>query len=190
MSINVARTEIDDVLVIETRRIQDDRGWFSESWNYQNFSKHGISIQFKQDNHSFSEKSGTLRGLHFQAPPSAQAKLVRCAKGRLLDVAVDIRVGSPSYGKWVSTELSYENGKQLYIPEGFAHGFLTLEPGTEIAYKCSDFYDPETEGAIRFDDVTLNIDWGIEPAEAILSPKDAIAPDFSSFVSPFVFEKK
>ena len=141
-----------------------------------------------QDNHSLSEQVGTVRGLHFQAPPRAQAKLVRCGRGRLFDVAVDIRVGSPTYGQWVGEELTFENGKQLLIPAGFAHGFSTREPGTEIIYKCSDTYAPETEGALHFDDPDIGIDWGLNPDAAILSEKDQAAPTLATFQSPFTYE--
>ena len=130
---------------------------------------------------------GTVRGLHFQSPPHAQAKLVRCGRGRVFDVAVDIRKGSPTYGKWTGVELSAENGKQLLIPSGFLHGFVTREEGSELLYKCSDIYVPDCDGAVRFDDPDLAIDWGIDPASAILSDKDRAAPNLQNFATPFVF---
>ncbi|WP_168174477.1 dTDP-4-dehydrorhamnose 3,5-epimerase [Thioclava sp. F1Mire-8] len=182
-------TPLSGVLVITPKRFGDHRGFFSESYSAKRFAEAGIEIDFVQDNHSVSQAVGTVRGLHFQAPPHAQAKLVRCGRGRLWDVAVDIRKGSPTYGQWFGTELSFENGKQLLIPAGFAHGFVTLEPGTEIVYKCSDYYAPECEGAIRWDDPDLGIDWplsaGIEP---VLSGKDAEAPLSSALNSPFTWE--
>ena len=142
-----------------------------------------------QDNHSLSAKVGTVRGLHFQSPPHAQAKLVRCGRGRLYDVAVDIRRGSPTYGKWVGVELSFENGRQLLIPAGFLHGFVTREPDTEIIYKCTDVYAPECDGAIRFDDPAIGIDWELpEGVEPLLSDKDAKAMMLHEFETPFVFE--
>lgn len=147
---------------------------------------HGIDIDFVQDNHSLSAQVGTVRGLHFQAPPHAQDKLVRCGKGRLYDVAVDIRKGSPTYGQWLGEELSFENGKQLLVPKGFLHGFMTLEPDTEIIYKCSDYYAPECDGAVRWD--SCGIDWPLDVAEPVLSEKDKVAPLLADFDSPFVYE--
>jgi dTDP-4-dehydrorhamnose 3,5-epimerase len=152
-------------------------------------AEHGIDIDFVQDNHSLSAEVGTVRGLHFQAPPHAQDKLVRCGRGRLLDVAVDIRRGSPSYGGWIAVELSAENGKQLLVPKGFLHGFVTREPETEIAYKCSDYYAPDCDGAIRFDDPEIGIDWGFDTASVVLSDKDAQAPLLKDFKSPFTWEE-
>ena len=146
----------------------------------------GLGIDFVQDNHSMSEKTGTLRGLHFQAPPHAQAKLVRCGRGRLFDVAVDIRRGSPTYGQWVGGELSFENGRQLLIPEGFLHGFVTLEPMTEIIYKCSHGYAPEADGSVHWD--SCGIDWPLDVATPVLSDKDKAAPTLADFDSPFVYE--
>jgi dTDP-4-dehydrorhamnose 3,5-epimerase len=149
--------------------------------------KLGLHFDFVQDNHSLSVSTNTVRGLHFQSPPRAQAKLVRCGKGRLFDVAVDIRKGSPTYGQWAGIELSFENGKQLLIPPGFAHGFATLEPDSEIIYKCSDYYAPETEGALRWDDPDIGIKWPLTSAP-VLSGKDATAPLLAGFNSPFTFE--
>lgn len=169
-------------------RFGDNRGFFSESYNQARAKAAGIDIDFVQDNHSLSRETGTVRGLHFQSPPHAQAKLIRCGRGRLFDVTVDIRRGSPTYGQWTGVELSFENGKQLLIPAGFLHGFVTREPDTEIIYKCSDYYAPDCDGAIRFDDPTIGIDWGLDAAAAILSDKDAKAPLFETFDSPFTFE--
>ncbi|WP_412508803.1 dTDP-4-dehydrorhamnose 3,5-epimerase [Roseovarius sp. SYSU LYC5161] len=184
----IEQTALPGVLILTPARHGDNRGFFSESWNRRRMAEAGIDIDFVQDNHSVSERPGTVRGLHCQAPPRAQAKLVRCGRGALYDVAVDIRRGSPTYGAWVGVELSFENGRQLLIPEGFLHGFATREPMTEIIYKCSDYYAPETDSTVRFDDPDIGIDWGIDPVEAVLSDKDARAPWFRDFTSPFVLE--
>jgi dTDP-4-dehydrorhamnose 3,5-epimerase len=181
----VEETALPGVLVLTPRRFGDARGFFAETWNRRTFAAAGIEAEFVQDNHSLSEAAGTIRGLHFQAPPHAQAKLVRCGRGRLLDVAVDIRRGSPSYGRWVAEELSAGNGRQLWIPEGFAHGFLTLEPATEIVYKCTGYYAPEADGVVRWD--SCGIDWRLS-GEPVLSGKDAAAPPFAEFESPFAWE--
>ena len=185
---NIEETALPGVLILTPARHGDARGFFSESWNRRTLAEAGIDIDFVQDNHSLSRDVGTIRGLHYQAPPHAQAKLVRCGRGALYDVAVDARKGAPTYGQWVGIELSYENGKQLLIPEGFLHGFVTREENTEIIYKCSDQYAPAAEGAVRFDDRDLNIDWGIAPGAAILSDRDAAAPSFAAFDTPFVWE--
>lgn len=185
----VEETGLPGLLVLTPRRFGDARGFFSETWNRARFEEAGIHLDFVQDNHSLSAAVGTVRGLHFQAPPRAQAKLVRCGRGALFDVAVDIRRGSPTYGKWFGVELSFENGKQLLVPAGFAHGFATRVPDTEIVYKCSDIYAPETEGALRFDDPEIGIDWGLGDVAPILSEKDAAAPGLSGFETPFTFEE-
>ncbi|MCU9849588.1 dTDP-4-dehydrorhamnose 3,5-epimerase [Defluviimonas sp. WL0024] len=185
---NIEETALPGVLILTPRRFGDARGWFSEVWNRKVLTDRGVDVPFVQDNHSFSRDAGTVRGLHFQSPPHAQAKLVRCGRGRILDIAVDIRRGSPNYGKWVGVELSAENGRQLLIPAGFLHGFSTLEPDCEVLYKCSDFYAPECDGAVRFDDPDLGIDWGLDTRAAILSDKDAAAQSFRDFQSPFVYE--
>lgn len=182
----IEHTKLSGVLVITPARFGDHRGFFSESWNRQRMLDHGIDIDFVQDNHSLSAQVGTVRGLHFQSPPHAQDKLVRCGKGRLFDVAVDIRKGSPTYGQWVGEELSFENGKQLLVPKGFLHGFVTLDPDTEIIYKCSDYYAPECDGAVRWD--SCGIDWPLDVAAPVLSDKDKVAPLLADFASPFVYE--
>ncbi|GGO57079.1 dTDP-4-dehydrorhamnose 3,5-epimerase [Roseovarius pacificus] len=182
----VTETKLPGVLLLEPRRFGDERGFFSESWNRKTFLDHGIDMDFVQDNHSLSATVGTVRGLHFQSPPHAQAKLVRCGRGRLFDVAVDIRKGSPTFGQWVGYELSFENGLQLLIPAGFLHGFVTREPDTEIIYKCSDYYAPDCDGAVRFDDPDLGIDWGLG-GDPVLSEKDANAPLMADFDSPFTY---
>jgi len=181
--LKITQTALPGVLLLEPRRFADDRGFFSESWNRKTLAAHGIHYDFVQDNHSMSDVTGTLRGLHFQAPPTAQAKLVRCGRGALYDVAVDIRTGSPTYGKWVGYELSFDNGLQLLIPEGFAHGFVTRTPQTEIVYKCSDHYDPETDSGIARD--SCRIDWALDAAPT-LSAKDSTLPPLANFNSPFV----
>ena len=171
---------------IKTKRHGDHRGFFAETYSRFKYSGLGIDVEFVQDNHSLSREVGTLRGLHFQAPPHAQAKLVRCGRGAIFDVAVDIRRGSPTYGQWEGYELSCENGDQLYVPVGFAHGFVTLDPDSEIVYKCSDYYAPEKEGAVLWNDLDIGIKWPIE-ADPILSVKDAAAPLLKELESPFVF---
>lgn len=181
----VNETALPGVLLLVPRRFGDDRGFFSESWNRKTLAGHGIDTDFVQDNHSMSHATGTLRGLHFQAPPSAQAKLVRCGRGSLFDVAVDIRRGSPTYGKWVGYDLSFDNGHQLLIPAGFLHGFVTREPDTEIIYKCSDYYDAAADGAVVWD--SCGIDWALD-GTPLLSAKDEAAPKLADFDSPFVFE--
>lgn len=179
----VDETGLPGVLLITPRRFGDDRGFFSESWSRRGFADIGLDVDFVQDNHSLSAATGTVRGLHFQSPPHAQAKLVRCGRGRIFDVAVDIRRNSPTYGNWVGTELSFDNGKQLFVPAGFLHGFMTLEPDSEIIYKCSDFYAPECDGAVRWD--SCGIDWPLAGIEPVLSAKDAAAPALDAFETPF-----
>ncbi len=176
------------VILVEPERFSDHRGFFEETYNLDRFAADGIDTVFVQDNHSLSSAAGTVRGLHFQAPPKAQAKLVRCGRGRLFDVAVDIRKGSPGFGHWIGKELSFENGRMLLIPAGFAHGFMTLEPYTEIIYKCSDTYAPETEGAIRWDDPDIGINWPLDMAEPQLSDKDKTAPFLRDIDTPFAIE--
>ena len=185
----VEPVKLKDLLIITPKRFGDHRGFFAETYSASVLTEHGIKEQFVQDNHSLSMQVGTVRGLHFQSPPHSQAKLVRCGRGALFDVAVDIRKGSPTYGQWFGAELSFENGKQLFIPIGFAHGFVTRTPDTEIVYKCSDYYAPETEGALRFDDPDIGIDWGIHEAAVILSDKDAAAGSIADFNSPFTYER-
>lgn len=185
-NIQIETTSLPDVLILTPKRHGDARGFFSESWNLRTLREAGIELpEFVQDNHSFSTAANTLRGLHFQSPPHAQGKLVRCGRGKLFDVAVDIRKGSPHYGQWFGTELSFENGRQLWVPAGFLHGFLTREPDTEIIYKCTDHYAPDCDGAVAWDSV--GIDWGLE-GEAILSDKDIAASKFADFESPFTYE--
>lgn len=181
-------TALPGVKILTPPRFGDHRGFFSESWNKSRMQEAGLDYDFVQDNHSLSAKVDTVRGLHFQSPPHAQAKLVRCGRGGLFDVAVDIRKGSPTYGKWVGVELSFENGKQLMIPAGFLHGFITREPDTEIVYKCTGYYAADCDGAVRFNDPDIGIDWGLE-GEALLSEKDAAAPSLKDFDSPFIWKE-
>lgn len=175
------------VQLIRPRRFGDNRGWFTETYNRATFEGMGITQTFVQDNHSLSVPRFTLRGLHFQTPPRGQDKLVRCIRGRIFDVAVDVRSGSPTYGQWVGAELSAENGHQLFIPIGFAHGFVTLEPDCEITYKCSDTYAPDADGGIRWD--SAGIDWPM-PAGTLpeLSDKDRKLPGLADFDSPFPYD--
>lgn len=173
-SMNIIKTEIEDLLIIEPEVFGDHRGWFSETYSKAKFKDLGIDIEFVQDNHSMSAQKGTLRGLHFQKNPKAQTKLVRCTKGKILDVAVDLRKGSPTYKQWVGVELSEDNKKQLLIPKGFAHGFLTLTDDVEVQYKVDEYYVPECDRSIRFDDPDIGINWGIKTP--ILSEKDLKAP--------------
>ena len=184
----ITPTTLPEVLLITPRRFGDHRGFFSETWNRRALAEAGIDLDFCQDNHSLSADQGTVRGLHFQAPPSAQDKLVRVVRGAVMDVAVDIRKGSPRYGQWVAKELSAENGAQLLVPKGFLHGFATLTPDTEVLYKCTDYYAPDCDGAVHYGDPDLGIDWGIDPKTAVLSDRDAVAQSFADFDSPFVYE--
>jgi dTDP-4-dehydrorhamnose 3,5-epimerase len=185
--VQIEDTPLSGVRVLTPRRFGDARGFFSESWNRRLMAEHGMDYDFVQDNHSVSAAVNTVRGLHFQSPPHAQAKLVRCGKGRLFDVVVDIRKGSPTFGQWFGIELSFENGRQLMIPTGFLHGFSTREPDTEIIYKCTDYYSPSSDGAVRFDDPDIGIDWGLT-GDPILSGKDAAAPRLAAIATPFSFE--
>ena len=173
----VTKTNLDGVLILEPKVFGDARGWFMETWSAQKFEAAGLNFNFVQDNQSYSAQRGTLRGLHYQTAPFAQAKLVRCTRGKLLDVAVDIREGSENFSKWIAVELSAENKKQLLIPRGFAHGFLTLTDDVEIQYKADNFYAPNCDGNIRWDDKEIKIDWPFAPT--ILAEKDAQAPTLS-----------
>lgn len=182
---NIIKTNIDGVLIVEPRVFGDARGYFFESFNLRDFKEQtGIDINFVQDNESRS-CHGVVRGLHFQLPPFAQAKLVRVVEGTVLDVAVDIRKGSSTYGQHVAVELSAENKRQFLLPKGFAHGFAVLSDTAIFQYKCDEYYHPEAEGAIAWDDQILNIDWHLDPADVILSDKDRHHPSFANFQSPF-----
>ena len=181
----IEKTALPGVLILTPERFGDVRGFFSETWNRKTLRAHGITLDFVQDNHSVSASPGTLRGLHFQSPPHAQDKLVRCGRGALFDVVVDIRRGSPTYGRWLGVELTAENAKQLLVPKGFLHGFVTRQPDTEICYKCTDYYAPDCDGAVRWD--SCGIDWGLT-GDPVLSDKDTVAPALANFDSPFVWE--
>ena len=176
-------TDLPDVLTLTPTRFGDARGWFCETFNAARLVAAGLDMVWVQDNHSMSARVGTLRGLHYQSPPHAQDKLVRCSRGAILDVAVDIRRGSPFYGRWVGVELTAENGRQLLVPKGFLHGFVTRAAESEVQYKCSDLYAPECDGGIRWDDPDIGVDWGV--SEPVLSAKDSTAPFLRDFISPF-----
>jgi dTDP-4-dehydrorhamnose 3,5-epimerase len=181
----VTSAAIGDVKIVATKLIADSRGSFCETYHQPRFADHGITPTFVQDNHSVSATIGTVRGLHFQSPPAAQAKLIRVLKGRIFDVAVDLRRSSPTYGKWVAEEVSADNRKQIFIPAGFAHGFCTLEADTHVFYKVSDVYSPPHDLGIAWDDPDLAIDWPVAPGEATLSDKDRRMPAFRSLPAYF-----
>lgn len=180
----IIETKLKDLLIIRPDVFGDHRGYFFESYNREVYASNGLDMTFVQDNESKSAVN-VLRGLHFQKPPFAQGKLVRVVKGAVMDVAVDIRKGSPTYGMWDSVVLTGENKLMFWIPEGFAHGFVTLEDNTVFAYKCTHVYNKASEGGIRWNDPTLNIDWKVD--NPVLSPKDEVQPLFSEFDSPFVY---
>ena len=180
------KTDIADLLVFEPRVFEDSRGYFFESYNEKVFEEQGLSMRFVQDNQS-SSSYGVIRGLHYQINPHAQTKLVRVLSGRILDVALDVRNGSPSYGMHFSIELSAENKKQLLVPKGFAHGFSVLSERAEVLYKCDGFYSKESEGGIRFDDPALQIDWKIPVEKAVISDKDKVLPFLQNTKTNFVY---
>ena len=175
---NVIETALEGVRILEPKVFGDARGWFMESWSKKKMEDAGITVDFVQDNHSFSAQKGTLRGLHYQLNPMAQAKLLRVSRGAIFDVAVDIRRGSPTYAKWVGVELTAENARQLFIPRGFAHGFITLTDDVEVQYKADNFYAPTCDGNIRWDDPEIGVAWPLAPV--VLSEKDAKAPLLSA----------
>lgn len=183
---NVIKTAIDGVVILEPRVFKDARGYFLESYNKKIFDKEVCPVDFVQDNESCSS-FGVMRGLHFQRPPFAQAKLVRCVKGAVLDVAVDIRKGSPTYGQHVAVELTENNHLQFFIPRGFAHGFAVLSDIAVFQYKCDNYYHPEADGGISIQDISLGIDWRIDPSIAILSDKDLKHQQLSDLISPFLY---
>ena len=174
--LDVRPTGLSGVLELRPARIADERGFFSETWSERAFTEAVAGVRFVQDNHSFSREVGTLRGLHFQAPPAAQAKLVRVSRGSVFDVAVDIRPASPTYRQWTGVRLSAADWNQLYVPEGFAHGFVTLEPDTEVQYKVSAAYSRDCDRAIRFDDPAIGVEWPVDREALVLSDKDRSAP--------------
>lgn len=179
---------IKDVLLITPRRFQDSRGFFTELYSRQTFLEAGITTEFVQDNYSLSNEPGVLRGLHFQAPPFAQAKLLRVLRGAIFDVVVDLRHGSPSYGRSVSITLTSEYSSQLYVPEGFAHGFCTLEPGTEITYKVNAYYAPQHDRGLLWNDPALDIDWPIDPATITMSDRDQRHPRLADLPRYFDYQ--
>lgn len=181
---NVINTPIEGLLIIEPRVFHDARGYFVETYNEQRYREAGVDAMFVQDNQSCSTY-GVVRGLHFQKPPYTQAKLVSCTKGRVLDVAVDLRKESPTYGKWFSVELSEENHRQFYIPRGFAHGFSVLSEQAVFTYKCDNLYHPETEGGLLLSDPDVAIDWQVPEDKRVISEKDTKHPLFKDLVSPF-----
>ncbi|MEP4053490.1 MAG: dTDP-4-dehydrorhamnose 3,5-epimerase [Litorimonas sp.] len=181
-------TPLRDVFIVKPRRFGDDRGYFMETFKHQEFLEAtGKSFGFVQDNFSYSRKKNTLRGLHFQAAPREQGKLVRCVKGAILDVAIDVRLGSPTFKNWIAVELTAENDKQIWVPPGFLHGFLTLLPHSEVAYKCTDYFAKETEGSVIWNDPDLAVDWGVGTHDVILSEKDRKSQSFASLDNPFVY---
>lgn len=184
----VERLRISEIVAIKPVRYEDERGFFSETYNRRALADVGIEAEFVQDNHSLSVPQGTLRGLHFQAPPAAQAKLVSVVRGVILDVAVDLRVGSPSFGQHVCCELSAREWNQIYIPQGFAHGFCTLEPDTEVTYKVSDYYAPELDRGLMWNDPALGIDWPI--SDPLLSEKDRSHPPLRDLPQYFTYKQK
>lgn len=183
---NVIKTEIEGVVIIEPRIFPDSRGYFFESYNKEVFDREVAPVDFVQDNESCSTR-GVMRGLHFQLPPFTQAKLVRCVRGSVLDVAVDLRKGSPTYGRHVAVELTEENHRQFFIPRGFAHGFAVLSDVAVFQYKCDNYYAPQADGGISIRDLSLGIDWKIDPSQALLSDKDMHHPMLEDFDSPFTF---
>ncbi len=188
MVLKATETNLKDVYVLEPQVFGDARGWFMESWSLRKMEEAGIHVDFVQDNQSFSATKGTLRGLHYQLNPMCQAKLLRCTKGSILDVAVDIRKGSPQYAQWTAVELSAENKKQLFIPRGFAHGFLTLTDDVEVQYKADNYYAPECDGNIRWNDPEIGVKWPFDPV--ILSEKDEKAPLLSERTNlNFIYEE-
>ena len=185
----VRELDLPGVFEIVPRRFGDERGFFSEVHNAAALAEHGIDVGFVQDNHSFSAERGVLRGLHYQAEPFAQGKLVRVTRGRIFDVAVDVRRGSPHYGRWVGLEVSAERWNQIFVPEGFLHGFVTLEPACEVVYKVSAPYNAEADGAVAHDDPALGVEWPVPPAERILSQKDRAAPRLADANLPFSYKE-
>ena len=183
--LTVASTPIPAVKIITPKSFADPRGVFCETYNRKRFFEHEITLEFVQDNQSTSAEAGTIRGLHFQSSPAAQHKLIRVLRGSIFDVAVDLRRSSPTYGKWTAEKLSADDGRQLLVPIGFAHGFCTLEPDTHVFYKVTDYYSPANDLGIAWDDPDLAIDWPVEPAKAVLSDKDTRHPRFNSLPAYF-----
>jgi dTDP-4-dehydrorhamnose 3,5-epimerase len=181
----IKELDLDGVLLLRPRRFADARGYFVETYNQKTFADAGINVTFVQDNQSFSRAAGTVRALHFQVPPLAQAKLVRVLRGSVYDAVVDVRAGSPTYGRWIAIELDAESGEELFVPRGFAHGFCTREGDTEVAYKVDNRYAPDHDSGIVWNDPTLAIAWPVAPDDAVLSDKDRKLGHFKDLVSPF-----
>ena len=188
MVMHIEPLPISDILLLEPERHRDERGFFSETYNKRALAERGIELDVVQDNHSLSVEKGTVRGLHFQCPPFAQAKLVRVVRGAILDVAVDIRTGSPTYGRHVHTALSADNWRQVYVPVGFAHGFCTLAPDTEVIYKVANYYSPDQDRGLLWCDPALAIDWPVAEADAVVSDKDRKHPSLADLPEFFVYE--
>jgi len=187
-TLNVRPLTIPDVKLIEPRVFRDERGFFSETFSERDLAMAGLMLRFVQDNHSLSVDAGVVRGLHFQCPPHAQDKLVRVSRGAIFDVAVDLRVGSPTYGRHVSVKISADNWLQILVPKGFAHGFCTLEAHTEVQYKVTNYYAPESDRGVRWDDHMLGIEWPVKGSEVTLSPKDRLLPPLAGLPSYFRYE--
>lgn len=185
---HVMTTQLPGVKLLKPVYFSDSRGYFAETYNKRLAQEIGLPMCFVQDNQSLSTRSGTVRALHFQVPPKSQAKLVRVLHGSIFDVTVDLRVGSPTYGKWAAETLTAKGGEQLFIPHGLAHGFCTLEPETEVAYKVDDYYAPEWERGLAWDDPTLAISWPVDSASAVLSDRDRNFGGFADFASPFRYD--
>jgi dTDP-4-dehydrorhamnose 3,5-epimerase len=186
---DIKPTEIPAVLLLKPRYFQDPRGYFVETYNQRTAQAAGLAADFVQDNQAYSLKRGTVRALHFQVPPHPQAKLVRVLRGAVYDVAVDLRAGSPTHGRWTAVTLTAQGGEQIFVPGGFAHGYCTLQADTEVAYKVDDYYAPECEQGLIWNDPTLAIDWPVAAADAVLSDKDRKLPRFADFVSPFRYDR-
>jgi dTDP-4-dehydrorhamnose 3,5-epimerase len=185
---DVKATDIPGVLLLKPRFFHDARGFFVETYNMRAAREAGLQAEFVQDNQALSLKRGTVRALHFQVPPHVQGKLVRVLRGSIYDVAVDLRVGSPTYGRWVAVTLTAQGGEQLFVPRGFAHGYCTLEPDTEVAYKVDDYYAPDCEKGLIWNDPTLAVPWSVSAADAVLSDKDRKLPRLADFASPFRYD--
>lgn len=184
----VSTTDLPGVLLLKPRQFHDARGYFVETYSRRSAQAAGLAAEFVQDNQALSLRRGTVRALHFQAPPHAQAKLVRVLRGGIYDVAVDLRSGSPTYGRWLGATLTAQGGEQLFVPRGFAHGYCTLEAETEVAYKAGDYYAPQCAQGLAWDDPTLAIAWPVAAADAVLSDKDRALPRFADFASPFIYD--
>ncbi len=185
---NISLFELPGPVLLTPEIFRDERGFFSETYNKRAMDQAGITIPFVQDNHSLSKRMGTVRGLHFQTSPRAQEKLVRVTRGAIFDVAVDIRDGSPTFGQHVAVTLSADNWRQFWVPRGFAHGFCTLEPDTEVIYKVSDYYDPDCDKGVVWDDTSLGIDWPVTPVQAVLSDKDRSLPRLQDLPAYFAYD--